>query len=315
MSLEVMPTPSGDLLATLPSGGQVEIASAGQRASVVEVGGGLRRYSVGDRDVVDGYAADEMCRSARGQCLLPWPNRIRDGRYDFAGRQQQLSLTEPEKHNALHGLTRWANWTVATQAADRVVMEYLLHPQPGYPHALRLAVDYGVDANGLTVRTTAMNVGASACPYGAGAHPYLTVGTPTVDSIILQAPGRIRLTSDERGIPTGTQPVDGTEYDFRRPRSIGTSTLDTAFTDLERDDDGRARVHLASPDGTAATFWLDEGYRYLMLFTGDPLPDVDRRSLGIEPMTCAPNAFASGEGLITLEPGESSVAGWGIVPS
>jgi galactose mutarotase-like enzyme len=46
----------------------------------------------------------------------------------------------------------------------------------------------------------------------------------------------------------------------------------------------------------AATLWLDEGHRYVMLFTGDSLPGVNRRSLGIEPMTCAPNAFQSGEG-------------------
>jgi aldose 1-epimerase len=74
-------------------------------------------------------------------------------------------------------------------------------------------------------------------------------------------------------------------------------------------------VHLSSPDGkTAATLWLDDRYRYLMLFTDDPLPDVNRRSLGIEPMTCAPNAFQSGDGLITLEVGESFTTCWGIEP-
>lgn len=302
--------------ATAPSGRQVEIASAEQRAWIVEVGGGLRAYSARGRELVDGYAADEMCGSARGQCLVPWPNRIRDGRYEFAGAVQQLPLTEPERQCAIHGLLRWANWTVADQAADAVTMEHLLYPQPGYPHTLRLAVEYRLDGDGLTVRTTATNVGGAACPYGAGAHPYLTVGTPSVDSVVLQAPGRTRLTSDERGIPTGTQPVEGSEYDFGQPRPIGKAKLDTAFTDLERESDGRARVRLASPDGVVATsVWLDESYRYLMLFTGDALPDVNRRSLGIEPMTCAPNAFQSGDGLVTLEPGESFAASWGIEPS
>jgi aldose 1-epimerase len=311
-----MQTRSGQLNATAPSGRQVEIASGKQRACIVEVGGGLRAYSVRGRELLDGYAADEMCTSARGQCLVPWPNRIRDGSYEFAGLRQQLPLTEPEKQNAIHGLARWANWAIAEREADSVRMEYLLHPQPGYPHALQLAVEYRLAADGLTVRTTATNVGASACPYGAGAHPYLTVGTPTVDSMVLQAPGCTRLRSDERGIPTGAEPVDASEYDFRRPRPIGKTTLDTAFTDLQRDDDGRARVHLASPDGgTAATFWLDERYRYLMLFTGDPLPDVNRRSLGVEPMTCAPNAFGSGQWLVTLQAGESFAASWGIASS
>jgi len=62
---------------------------------------------------------------------------------------------------------------------------------------------------------------------------------------------------------------------------------------------------------------MDGGYRYLMLFTGDALPEAERRrrSLGVEPMTCAPNAFRTGEGLLVLEPGESFAAAWGIVSS
>jgi aldose 1-epimerase len=307
---------SGARVVTAPSGRQFEIASGDRRACVVEVGGGLRTYSVGGREVLDGYGEDEMCRSARGQCLVPWPNRIADGSYEFAGVRQQLALNEPERQTAIHGLGSWANWTVAERAGDRVTLELRLHPQPGYPHSLALVVDYRVDASGLTVRTTATNVGLTACPYGAGAHPYLSVGTPSVDSIVLRAPGRTRLIGDARGIPTGAEAVDASEYDFRERRPIGSLKLDTAFGDLERDLDGRARVRLAAPDGAvSATLWLDEHYRYLMLFTGDPLPDVDRRSLGIEPMTCAPNAFQSGDGLVILEPGESFAASWGIESS
>ena len=52
-----------------------------------------------------------------------------------------------------------------------------------------------------------------------------------------------------------------------------------------------------------------------MLFTGDVRPDVNRRSFGIEAMSRAPNTFQSGDGLVTLEPGESFAACWGIEPS
>ena len=91
--------------------------------------------------------------------------------------------------------------------------------------------------------------------------------------------------------------------------------LDSCFTDLERDEDGRARVDLGDPaSGNALTLWVDDRYGYLMLFTGDPLPDVDRRSLAVEPMTCPPNAFRSGEALIRLEPGDSITSSWGIAP-
>ena len=67
-------------------------------------------------------------------------------------------------------------------------------------------------------------------------------------------------------------------------------------------------------NGRVVTLWVDEGYPYLMLFTGDPLPDVDRRALAVEPMTCPPNAFRTGESLIRLAPGQSTASTWGIEP-
>ena len=70
-----------------PSGKQITIAVGDQRAVVVEVGGGLRSYSAGGWEFVDGYRADEMCSSGRGQVLIPWPNRLQDGRYEFDGRR------------------------------------------------------------------------------------------------------------------------------------------------------------------------------------------------------------------------------------
>jgi aldose 1-epimerase len=300
-----------------PSGRQVELIRGDQVAVVVEVGGGLRCYRVGDMELTDGYGVGEMCSGARGQTLIPWPNRLRDGRYEFEGQTHQLPLSEPEKRNAIHGLVRWVNWTLAHRADDRVTMEHLLHPQAGYPFALRLTITYEIDEEGLTVRTTATNVGETVCPYGAGAHPYLALGTATIDSLILRAPGATWLPEDERGIPTGAEPVEGTRYDFRRARPIGDVNLDTAYADLERDEDGRARVELRTEDGKrAVSLWLDASYRYLMLFTGDSLPEVKRRrqGLGIEPMTCPPNAFASGEGLCRLAPGESFSSAWGITP-
>lgn len=298
-----------------PSGEQIEIVHDGQRAVVVEVGGGLRAYSVGGQEVLDGYAEDELCRSGRGQALIPWPNRLEDGSYEFGGRTHQAPIDDPAENVAIHGLVRWATWTVGRRRPHAVVMEHLLHPRPGYPFSLALRIEYALSTEGLSVTTTATNVGPDPCPYGCGAHPYLRLGTARIDALLLQAPGGTVLSSDERGLPTGRSPVTGTEYDFRRRRPIGRTALDSCFTDLDRDEDGRARVDLADPaSGKALTVWVDGRYGYLMLFTGDPLPDVDRRSLAVEPMTCPPNAFRSGEGLIRLEPGDSVTSSWGIAP-
>jgi aldose 1-epimerase len=299
----------------LPSGKQIEIRAGNQRVVVVEVGAGLRSYAGGDREVLDGYGAEEMASAGRGQMLIPWPNRLEGGAYEFRGRAHQLPLTEPEAGNAIHGLVRWVAWSLSAREADRVVLAHTLHPQPGYPFQLALSVEYALSDKGLRVTSTATNVGLDACPYGSGAHPYLTVGTETVDTIVLRAPGRTVLHSDGRGLPASSTPVDGTEYDFRVPRAIGATKLDNAFTDLERDGEGRARVELRHPEReTTLSVWLGESYPYLQLFTGDPLPSVNRRSLAVEPMTCPPNAFRTGQSVLVLEPGESTTAEWGIQP-
>jgi aldose 1-epimerase len=294
---------------------EIEIAADDQRAVVVRAGGGLRAYAAGGRELLDGYAAGEPPTSGRGQVLIPWPNRLEGGAYEFDGRRHQLPLTEPERGNAIHGLVRDAAWTVGEREPHRVVMEHVLEPRPGYPFTLSLAVEYTLSEAGLRVQTTATNSGPEACPFGSGQHPYLTLGTPTVDPLILCAPGQTVLLEDERGIPVGRELVKGTAYDFTRPRAIGATRLDEAFTDLVRGTDGLARVELRDPRSRAGlSLWVDESYRYLQLFTGDPLPDVSRRSLAVEPMTCPPNAFRTGEDLIRLEPGESVTSAWGIVP-
>jgi aldose 1-epimerase len=281
----------------------------------VEVGGGLRTYRVGDRALLDGYDADEMCPTGRGQVLLPWPNRLEDGTYEFEGRVHRLPLNEPESRNAIHGLVRWSAWSLREREPARIVVERQLHPQPGYPFSLGVGIEYALSDDGLTVATTATNTGEDPSPYGCGFHPYLTVGTPTVDSVVLKAPGRAVLSTDDRGLPTGRTSVEGTEYDFTRLKAIGSTVLDHCFTDLDRDE-GVARVELRAPDGAAAsTLWLDDTFGYLMLFTGDPFPDVNRRSIAVEPMTCPPNAFRTGEALIRLEPGESFTSTWGLTPT
>jgi aldose 1-epimerase len=301
------------LMAPNPSGEQLDIGFGDQRAVVVEFGGGLRSYTVDGADVLDGYGADEMCTSGRGQVLMPWPNRIADGSYELDGRRHQLALSEPENGNAIHGLVRWTAWSVAERDAHRVTVEHVLHPQPGYPFTLALRIEYALSDDGLAVRTTATNVGASACPFGSGAHPYLTFGTETIDAVVLQVRAQAVLRTDARGLPVGEFSVEGTEYDFRDARAIGATKLDNAFTTLSHDDDGVARVVLREPQsGREITVWVDDVYPYLMIFTGDTLPDVNRRSIAVEPMTCPPNAFRTGTDVITLEPDASWTGAWGI---
>lgn len=286
-----------------PSGAQHEFEFGDGRACVVEVGGGLRAYSIGNRRVLDGYGADAMCTSGRGQLLAPWPNRLEDGAYTFEGCRLQVPINELATQSSIHGLVRWVNWTVADRDDDRVALEYMLHPSPGYPFSVALRVEYVLDARGLTVLMFAENIGDAPLPFGLGHHPYLC-GAPRADDLVVAVPAATQLVTDERSLPVGRQPAT-----MREARLLGGTVLDTTFCDLDRDAEGIARVRVGDD-----VVWLDEAFGYVQLFTGDPLPDVARRSLAVEPLTCPPNAFRGGEALIRLEPGERFVGRWGIEP-
>ncbi|MGI8558663.1 MAG: aldose 1-epimerase family protein [Solirubrobacteraceae bacterium] len=299
-----------------PTGEQYEIRRGPFTATVTEVGAGLRSFARGEWNVLDGFAAEEVCTGGRGQLLLPWPNRVDRGRYEWEDYEHHLALTEPAQTNAIHGLVRWSNWTLVDRAEHSVALALRLHAQPGWPWVLDLRVEYELDDEGLTVRVHARNCSAQPCPYATGAHPYLTLGGDTIDAAELTAPGTRYMTTDERQIPTGSQPVEGTPFDFTKPRAIGATKLDTGFSDLRRDGDGLARVTLSGAR-REVSLWLSESYPFLMLFTGDTLGQPARRrvGLGVEPMTAAPNAFNSGEGLITLESAQQITTVWGIAAS
>jgi aldose 1-epimerase len=248
-----------------PSGEQHEIVHGDRRAVIVEVGGGIREYGP-----LDGYGRDEMCKSGRGQVLVPWPNRIDGGAYDWDGETLQLALTEPSSGSAIHGLGRWASWRAVEQTESRVVMEHVVHPQPGYPFTVRVTVAYELDDDGLAVTTRAENLGDRACPFGAGHHPYIA---GRVDDMVLQ------------GKPIGDRKLDDT---------------------LAMEGPWRLELN-------EVTVWADERWKHVQLFSGDDKPDVARRALAVEPMTCPPNAFRTGVDLIRLEPGEVFEGRWGIL--
>jgi aldose 1-epimerase len=296
-----------------PSGRQHRLVCGDQEAVVTEVGATLRGYVVAGLPVLDGFDEDRLCTGARGQLLLPWPNRVGDGRYRFAGEEHQLPLDEPERLNALHGLTRWDAWSAEPHAPGRLTMRHTLHPRPGYPFRLELTADYALGEQGLAVTVTCRNPGGRPVPFGAGAHPYLRLDTPSVDELRLRVPAATVLVTDSRSLPVGRTGVEGTDLDFRELRRIGDARLDHCFTDLAPDPDGVTRVLLESPSGRSLALWLDGTQRWVQLFTGDGLAEAEqRRSVAVEPMTCPPDALRSGEDLVLLGPGEATSVRWGI---
>jgi aldose 1-epimerase len=284
---------------------------------VTESGATLRLLEFAGRPLIDGFADDALPSAARGQLLAPWPNRIRDGAYSFQGRSCQLPLSEPARHNASHGLVRWASWALEEHTGHSVVLTLRLMAQSGYPWSLELHTVYDVSADGLTVTVTATNLSGSAAPYAVGAHPYLIVGDAGIDGLELTLPAATRLLTDDRLIPTTTEPVEGGELDFRIARPLRGAVFDDAFTDLVKDPAGGATAYLRDPaTGQGVALWADHHHRWLQVYSQDDRPATARRSLAVEPMTAPADAFNSGVDLHVLAPagedGDTLSVAWGI---
>lgn len=282
---------------------------------ITEVGATLRKYTVGGENVLDAFSQTELSDS-HGQILIPWPNRVAGARYTFQGTEYALPINQPTDDAAIHGLLRFLPWEVVGRATDTITMTNTLWPTPGYPFPLRSQAEFTLTGDALAVAYECTNIGSVPLPIGVGTHPYFTVGTPTVDTAILTVPAETMLITDANGIPTGTAPVADTEFDFRTPRAIGNTVLDTAYTKLTPGENGQARVTLESPDGSRRlSVQMDNIDGFVQIYSADTLPNpaTHRRSLAIEPMTCAANAFNSGDGLVVLDPGESFRPGWQVL--
>ena len=281
-------------------------------------GASLRGLSHAGRPVITAYTGGDTKVGGEGDVLIPFPGRVAGGSYSFAGMAYQMDKNDKEGPNAIHGFLRHTLWDIAAQAADSVTFTATLaaDAHPGYPFALSVSLTYALSETGLATEFEIENTGDRPAPVAAGFHPYFTVGSALIDGDTLGVPFASCLEFDDALIPTGkVLPVDGTRFDFRQPRVLGDTVLNVCYLHPIRDPDGLLRIRLSNSTAqTALTVWMDTAFDYIVLYSGDPLPESHRRkSLAIEPMTCGADAFNHAEwGLTTLVPGETLVGRWGV---
>ena len=286
-----------------PTGAEHALERGRQRLVVSEAGGGARSWTVDGSELLASFASGTRDGAFAGKPLMPWPNRLRDGRYAFEGAEHRVAITEPETSTALHGLTLSSRWRASRTSAHGITLSHQLRGREGYPFALDLAVGYELDSAGVVVTLRATNAGPGRAPFGAGLHPYLRL----TGDITLQVPANTRVPIDDRLLPTGPPtPLSGTELDFRHARRLGDQRLDTCFGDLERGAAGVASLTLAGP--RRLVVWMDDAFHFVQVFTADG-------AIAVEPMTCAPDAFNTGDGLLVLEPGASFTGRCGLTAS
>ena len=276
-------------------------------AQIAQVGASLRSLRIGSVDLIAPYPLDSPTPSCSGVVLAPWPNRVRDGLWDDDGTARQLAVTEPKFANASHGLLRFTSYAIE-ETGSATTLSATVFPQTGYPYLVETSVTYVLHAEGIDVTHALTNRSATAAPVALGTHPFVTIGDVDPHDLVLTVPAHTSFTTDERMLPTGTEPADAALRDGVR---LGDVSLDTGFTDLERDADGLVRHSLTAPDGRRLTLWQGAGFDFVQVYTTNKYPDQSL-AVAIEPMTAPADALNSGVGVRRLAAGETWTLSWGI---
>ena len=292
-----------------------EISSGNRSAVITEQGSGLFRLRWEGTELLEAVTDDGFGGyGCHGQILLPWPGRVAKGEYEHEGETYLLPIDDHTHGAAIHGWARWATWQVKERAADSLVMAYRMLAVQGYPFSFEFEQRYSWHPGFFEVLLEGTNIGERTAPIGYGAHPYFSLGAKTVDEMELVVPASSYVPVDSKLNPAGSPlPVEGTDFDFREGRRIGSSRLDVTLADVQRDDEGRVNVRLTAPStGVALKLGYDEPVDYVQVFTGDTLPFARREGLAVEPYTCIPNAFNNKVGLSLVQPGGKFAVRWTV---
>ena len=263
-------------------------------------------------DLVRGYKDEEEIaelhgRTFRSAQLYPFPNRVAKGQYNFGGHSYQLPINFPAENNAIHGLVHDRLFTPINSnegtGESSLTLQYRQEnsQDPGYPFSFALEVTYRLSERGLQIETTLTNTDSVGSPVGYGWHPYFILGNTAIDDLMLCLPATQSLETDTNMIPTGRLlPFPR----FRRPERIGNRVFDHCLSCTTHDSHS---IYLTDADGHGIRLDLDQGYRYIQIYT-----PPERNCIAIEPMSCAPDSFNNGLGGRTLGSGERLRMVWRI---
>ncbi|MGG7464045.1 aldose 1-epimerase family protein [Plantibacter sp. YIM 135347] len=282
-------------------------------ATITALAAGIRELSVGGVSLVESYAEDSISPMGCGIVLVPWPNRVRDGKWELDGVTQQLDVTEASTGNASHGLLRNTGYTAADRADGSVLLTAEVFPQHGYPFHLETSVSYVLTDDGLDVTHRIINRSAAAAPVAVGTHPYLAFGGVPTEDLVLTVDAGSWFETDRQLVPVAEHDVSGTENDLRGGVPVRGMDLNVGLGAVNIVG-GTSRHRLTAPDGRAVELWADDQFPYLQVYTPHTFPKADGPgvAVAIEPMSAPAGAFNSGQGLRWLAPEESWTLTWGI---
>ncbi|MEK8225415.1 aldose 1-epimerase [Oerskovia sp. M15] len=307
-----------------PSGAELTVALRGATVLAWRAPWGARGAEQVE-DLLDGYTEESelLAQDAtRSGFMFPFANRLADGTYVFDGARHLMPLSprgdaDPARVRPRPGLGgRPGRRCGRGGASDAVALTLATLVRgadlTGYPFDVSTQVRFELTRRTLGVTWSYRNVGQQAAPVTAGWHPYFRIpGHDTIDGLELHVPARSTVATDARLIPLEGEAAR-VARDAVGPLALAGTSLDTAFTDLVPDADGRARTRVLDPaTGRGLELWQEHGNMHV--YTGDGLGSRARASIALEPVESLTNAFnrADCSQQVRLEPGRSGCSAAG----
>ena len=223
--------------------------------------------------------------------LAPWANRLDEQAFWANGKKYTFNMKLGNVRGALpiHGLLSASPlWEVTEIAADKQSahvtsrLQFWKNPDlmAQWPFAHEYEMTYRLSAGMLEVRVTVTNLSSESMPIVLGFHPYYRIPGLPRDEWIANFPARKIVVADDRLIPTG----ELKPFDLPNPLPLKGHTLDTGFTDLERDADGRAHFSIEA-GGMKVETMFGPKYPVAVVWEPPPPPGETRDFICFEPMT------------------------------
>ncbi len=245
--------------------------------------------------------------SFKSAFLIPFPNRLKDGKYEFKDQAYQFPINEANRQNALHGLILDSDFELVNEIAAGALSVGLQYTYTGdqeyYPFPFVFTVNISIDKFKCEVSMIMQNTGDHEMPFGMGWHPYFTL-QQSIDDCGLCIPNCKSIVLDDKLIPTGNKSA---YKDFSKCKPIEDTTFDSAFL-FEKDADFTSII-LENEEHKLRYYQetRDSKFNYLQIYTPE-----DRMSIAFEPMTCNIDAFNNKNGLVVLAPRKKYKARCGV---
>ncbi|MBT1164135.1 aldose 1-epimerase family protein [Bifidobacterium felsineum] len=297
------------------TGQQYSISYGDYKAVITELGANMRKITYKGKNVIVPLGADDPITCCHGQLLIPFPNRIAAGTYEFEGKTYTLPIDEHDRNTAIHGYGYRSFWKLESLTESSVTQSWRSPFLLGYPFAIKVYATHELTEDGMKITVKAENYGDVDAPWALAIHPWLDNGFNGYGDEIdghnaqcrLTVPAATHVTVDDNLIPTGTEPVEGTKYDLNDNPLLVNQPFDDAWTDLKRDADGSVTAIFTRPDGLVIKVGGDETVTSFQVCTGTGFPAFQHPAgTAVEPQTAYANAFNTGKDLIVIKPGESS---------